>query len=83
MAMFKNTSKGRIQLTPEEEAERLAEVAQSISDAAIAEVSRKRERLIQFERDAAIETLISTKKTVIEVMNESALNASMTAKGLK
>lgn len=83
MALFRNVNGERVQMTPEEEQETLAEWAAAESAAANRLIERKRQALIDDARNTAIEAMISTERAQIENMDEAALDAQLAAKGIE
>ena len=85
MALFRQVSrmvddklvKERVKLTANEEADVRVEWAENEAQQATEETERKREKLVEHEKQKAIDAIISTKKTAIEKMDDAALDAAI------
>jgi len=70
-------------LTPQEEIDLTAFRAAEDIQAALDAVQHKKDELIAYEKEQAIETLILTRKTQIEAMDEAGIDAALLLAGLR
>lgn len=72
----------RLDLTPLEEIDLTLERAASLEQAAIRIDQAKRDKLIAYEKEQALETLVTTEVIAINNMDDIALNIALSKAGL-